>query len=157
MVNTQEVLKNLSRSSLYFLGFTNSKANKANLTLITLSLFSSVLFAFSLLSIHLMTYHSRQFNNKDLKNCDQLKEESHISVATKLQRFLSEDPSSVHFQIPKNLQSFEDFRPKIAKIFWENLTIFWTKLSVKVQKYVLFLKLWTPIFPHNVKFYCWEN
>ena len=59
-----------------------------------------------------------------------------------LRRFLSEDPSSssfsVHFQIPKNLQSFEDFRPKIAKIFWENLTIFWTKLSEKVQKYVFF-------------------
>ena len=73
------------------------------------------------------------------------------SVATKLRRslklrrFLSEDPSSssslVHFQMLKNLRSFEDFRPKIAKIFWENLTIFWTKLSEKVQKYVLFLKL----------------
>ena len=65
-----------------------------------------------------------------------------FSVATKLRRssklrrFLSEDPSSssssVHFQMPKNLRSFEDFRPKIAKIFWENLTKFWTKLSVKV-------------------------
>ena len=75
----------------------------------------------------------------------------YISVATKLRRssklrrFLSEDPSSssssVHFQMPKNLRSFEDFRPKIAKIFWENLTIFFTKLSEKVQKYVLFLKL----------------
>ena len=75
----------------------------------------------------------------------------HRSVATKLrrslklQRFLSEDPSSssssVHFQMPKNLRSFEDFRAKIAKIFWENLTIFWTKLSEKVQKYGLLLKL----------------
>ena len=69
----------------------------------------------------------------------------------KLQRFLSKDPSSssssVYFQMPKNLRSFEDFRLKIAKIFWENLTIFWTKLSKKVQKYVLFLKLWTSIFP----------
>ena len=73
----------------------------------------------------------------------------YISVATKLRRssklrrFLSEDPSSslVHFQMPKNLQSFKDFWPKIAKIFWENLTIFWTKLSEKAQKYVLFLKL----------------
>ena len=80
-----------------------------------------------------------------------------ISVATKLrrslklQRLLSEDPSSssssVHFQKPKNLWSFEDLRPKIAKILWENLTIFWTKLSEKFQKYVLFLKLWTLIFP----------
>ena len=77
-------------------------------------------------------------------------------------RFLFKDPSSssssVHFQVPKNLQSFKNFRPKIEKIFWENLTIFWTKLSEKVQKYILFLKLWTSIFPqHNVKFYCWEN
>ena len=75
----------------------------------------------------------------------------HTSVATKLRRFLSKDPSlsssSVHFQLPKNLRSFNDFRPKIAKIFWENLTIFWTKLSKKVEKYVLFLKLWTSIFP----------
>ena len=58
------------------------------------------------------------------------------SVATKLRRFLSKDPSSssssVHFQMPKNLRSFEDFRLKIAKIFWENLPIFWTKLSEKV-------------------------
>ena len=69
----------------------------------------------------------------------------------KLWRFLSKDPTSssslVHFQMPKNLWSFEDFRPKIVKIFWENLTIFWTKLSEKVQNYVLFLKLWTSIFP----------
>ena len=53
----------------------------------------------------------------------------YTSVATKLRRssklrrFLSEDPSSssssVHFQMLKNLQSFEDFRPKIAKIFWK--------------------------------------
>ena len=66
----------------------------------------------------------------------------YTSVATKLRRssklrrFLSEDPSSssssVHFQMLKNLRSFEDFRPKIAKIFWENLPIFWTKLSEKV-------------------------
>ena len=38
-----------------------------------------------------------------------------------LLRFLDEDPSlsssSVHFQQSKNLQSFEDFRPKIPKIF----------------------------------------
>ena len=49
----------------------------------------------------------------------------HISVATKLRRFLSGDPSLssslVHFQKPKNLRSFEDFRPKIAKILWENI------------------------------------
>ena len=74
----------------------------------------------------------------------------YCSVATKLRRslkllrFFSKDPSLssplVHFQKPKNLQSFEDFRPKIAKNFWDNLTIFWTKLSEKVQKYVLFLK-----------------
>ena len=38
-------------------------------------------------------------------------------------------------------RSFEDFRPKIAKILWENLTIFWTKLSEKFKKYVLFFKL----------------
>ena len=72
------------------------------------------------------------------------------SVATKLQRssklrrFLSEDPSSssssVHFQMPKNLRSFKDFRLKVTKIFWENLTILCTKLSEKVKKYVLFLK-----------------
>ena len=37
-----------------------------------------------------------------------------------------------HFQMPKTLWSFKDFRPKIAKNFWENLTIFWTKLSEKV-------------------------
>jgi len=71
--------------------------------------------------------------------------ESPFTRSSKLRRFLSEDPSSssssVHFQMPKNLQSFEDFRLKITKIFWENLTIFWTKLSEKVQKYVLFLKL----------------
>ena len=64
--------------------------------------------------------------------------------SSKLRRFLSEDPSSssssVHFQLPKNLQSFEDFRPKIAKILWKNIAIFWTKLSEKFQKYVLFLK-----------------
>ena len=38
-----------------------------------------------------------------------------------LQRFLAGDPSSssslVHFKLSKNLQSFEDFRPKILKIF----------------------------------------
>ena len=38
-----------------------------------------------------------------------------------LQRFLAEDPSSssssVHFKLSKNLRSFEDFRPKIPKIF----------------------------------------
>ena len=61
--------------------------------------------------------------------------------SSKLRRFLSEDPSLDHFQMPKNLRSFEDFRPKIAKIFWKNLTIFWTKLYEKVQKYILFLKL----------------
>ena len=60
-----------------------------------------------------------------------------------LRRFLSEDPSSpsssVYFQMPKNLRSFEDFKPKVTKIFWENLTILCTKLSEKVKKYVLFL------------------
>ena len=63
--------------------------------------------------------------------------------SSKLRRFLSEDPSSssslVHFQMLKNLRSFEDFRPKVTKIFWENLTILCTKLSEKVMKYVLFL------------------
>ena len=38
-----------------------------------------------------------------------------------LRRFLAEDPSSssssVHFKLSKNLRSFEDFRPKIPKIF----------------------------------------
>ena len=38
-----------------------------------------------------------------------------------LRRFLTEDPSSssssAHFQKSKNLRSFEDFRPKIPKIF----------------------------------------
>ena len=38
-----------------------------------------------------------------------------------LQRFLAKDPSlsssSVHFKLLKNLRSFEDFRPKIPKIF----------------------------------------
>ena len=65
--------------------------------------------------------------------------------SSKLRRFLSEYPSSssssVNFQKTKNLRSFEGLRPKIAKILWENLTIFWTKLSEKFQKYVLFLKL----------------
>ena len=66
----------------------------------------------------------------------------HFSVATKPRRssklwsFLSEDlsssSSSIHFQMLKNLRSFEDFRSKIAKIFWENLTIFLTKLLEKV-------------------------
>ena len=32
----------------------------------------------------------------------------------------------------KNLRSFKDFKLKIAKIFWENLPIFWTKLYEKV-------------------------
>ena len=42
------------------------------------------------------------------------------SVATKVfEDFLSKDPSLVYFQKPKNLQIFEDFRPKIAKIFWK--------------------------------------
>ena len=71
--------------------------------------------------------------------------------SSKLRRFLSEYPSlsssSVHFQMPKNLWSFEDFRPKVTKIFWENLTILCTKLSEKVKKYVLFLNFWTSIFP----------
>ena len=40
-----------------------------------------------------------------------------LRISSKLRRFLSEDPSSVHFQMPKNLRSFEDLRPKIAKIF----------------------------------------
>ena len=38
-----------------------------------------------------------------------------------LRRFLAEDPSSssssVHLKLSKNLRSFEDFRPKIPKIF----------------------------------------
>ena len=38
-----------------------------------------------------------------------------------LRRFLAEDPSlsssSVHFKLSKNLRSFEDFKPKIPKIF----------------------------------------
>ena len=36
-----------------------------------------------------------------------------------LRRFLAKDPSSssVHFKLSKNLRSFEDFRPKILKIF----------------------------------------
>ena len=42
-------------------------------------------------------------------------------VATELQRFLSEDPSSssslVHFQMPKNFQSFEDFWLKIQRFY----------------------------------------
>ena len=71
--------------------------------------------------------------------------------SSKLRRFLSEDPSSssssVHFQMPKNLRSFEDFRPKVTKIFLENFTILCTKLSEKVKKYVLFLNFWTSIFP----------
>ena len=45
----------------------------------------------------------------------------YISVATKLQRFLSEDPSSssssVHFQMPENLQSFEDFGRRLRRFF----------------------------------------
>ena len=72
-----------------------------------------------------------------------------LILATKLRRLLSEDQSSssVHFQTPKNLRSFKYFRPKIVKILWENLTICWTKLSEKVQKYVLFLTL-NFNFPH---------
>ena len=81
-----------------------------------------------------------------------------ISVATKLRRssklrrFLSKDPSSssssVHFQMPKNLRSFEDFRPKIAKIFWENLPIFWTKIVWKSLKICNFLITLNFNFPH---------
>ena len=52
-----------------------------------------------------------------------------------LRRFLSEDPSSpsssVYFQMPKNLWTFEDFRQKIVKIFCENFTLFRIKLSEK--------------------------
>ena len=96
--------------------------------------------------------HVRSIHESVKYSCDQ-----QFSVATKLwrssklRRFLSEDPSSssslVHFQKPKNLRSFKDFRLKIAKILWENLTIFWAKLSEKFKKYVLFLKLWISIFP----------
>ena len=54
--------------------------------------------------------------------------------------FLFKDPfsssSSVHFQMPKNLQSLKDFRPNFAKIFWENLTIYLKKLFEKVKKKV---------------------
>ena len=39
----------------------------------------------------------------------------------------------LHLQfIFRSRRIFQDFKPKMAKIFWENLTIFWTKLSDKV-------------------------
>ena len=69
-------------------------------------------------------------------------------------RFLSKDPSSssslVHFQVPKNLQSFKAFRQKIAKI-WENLPIFTKgeiRLKVNIKMHGRFLILY---FTSNLK------
>ena len=69
-------------------------------------------------------------------------------------RFLSKDPSSssssVHFQVPKNLRSFKDFRQKIVKI-WENLPIFTKgeiRLKVNIKMHGRFLILY---FTSNLK------
>ena len=66
-------------------------------------------------------------NNSDTSGRIQLSVATKLRRSLKLQRFLVEDPSLVHFQMLKNLQSFKDSRLKIVKILWENLTIFWTK------------------------------
>ena len=61
-----------------------------------------------------------------------------------LRRFLSEDPSSslssVHFQMLKNLRSFEDLKPKIPKIFGKNLHSFGKNCPTNSKKYVHCLK-----------------
>ena len=57
-----------------------------------------------------------------------------------LRRFLAEDPSSssssAHFQKSKNLRSFEDFRPKIPKIFKKKSSFVEEILRENGRKYV---------------------
>jgi len=63
-----------------------------------------------------------------------------------LRRFLAEDPSlsssSVHFQLAKNLRSFEDFRPKIPKIFGE--------------KSPFVVEIWKKNWPTMGRFFGWK-
>ena len=60
-----------------------------------------------------------------------------------LRRFLAEDPSSssssAHFQKSKNLRSFEDFRPKIPKIFEKKSSFVEEILRENGRKWVYFL------------------
>ena len=62
-----------------------------------------------------------EWQEKQFINAYTTKIRFYYSVAMKLRRFLSKDPSLsssfVHFQNPKNLRSFKDLRPKIL---WEN-------------------------------------